>query len=213
MVGTSLPGSAGPGLGPGVGSLPHDSAIRKAFRGAAWGIDMFEILHPRGFHSTTTSASRARMPTTCGCTKQRGLCALLLTDWKENLAECSSLARRRPSIGRRRNACKHRLNYLSHEADRCGDGPRGAGADAGVNTPTANGWPSSSKLSRACCETWFEAPAWPIGVPPHVRRLLNRRAAAGRPLPGRLPHLGGSAPPFAWLRHAGDSGDALRSRC
>ena len=73
--------------GQGAGSLPHGSAIRKAFRGAAWGIDMFDLLRRSRISLNHHIGISGPYANNMRLYETTGVGALLLTDWKENLAE------------------------------------------------------------------------------------------------------------------------------
>jgi len=104
--------------GQGVGSLPHDSAIRQAFRGAAWGIDMFDILHRSRISLNHHIGISGPYANNMRLYETTGVGALLLTDWKENLVEMfepdDEVATYRTPA-----ECVQAINYyLNHEAER-----------------------------------------------------------------------------------------------
>jgi spore maturation protein CgeB len=73
--------------GPGIDLLPKDSAIHRAYRGPAWGIDMFRILARSRIslnHHIEISGAYANNMRLYETT---GVGTLLLTDWKQNLSE------------------------------------------------------------------------------------------------------------------------------
>ncbi len=73
--------------GQGIDALPVDSPIRKAYRGAAWGIDMYRVLARSrisvNYHIELSGpfANNMRLYETTG------VGTLLVTDWKQNLPE------------------------------------------------------------------------------------------------------------------------------
>jgi hypothetical protein len=104
--------------GQGVDSLPEGSSIRKAYRGTAWGLDMFRILARSRIslnHHIEISdvyANNMRLYETTG------VGTLLLTDWKQNLAEMFE-PRTEVAVYRTPEECVERIRYyLDQEAER-----------------------------------------------------------------------------------------------
>jgi spore maturation protein CgeB len=104
--------------GQGVDSLPKDSAIRKAYRGTAWGLEMFRLLRRSRIslnHHIEISehdANNMRLYETTG------VGTLLLTDWKENLAEMFEPGTE-AGVYRTPEECVERIGYyLQNEEER-----------------------------------------------------------------------------------------------
>jgi len=73
--------------GPGVEGLPENSLIRRRYKGKAWGIEMYQILHNSKMtlnHHIDIAESYAN---NCRLYEATGAGTLLITDWKENLHE------------------------------------------------------------------------------------------------------------------------------
>ena len=73
--------------GQGIDSLPEDSSIRKAYRGPAWGIDMFRILGRSRISLNHHIEISGPYANNMRLYETTGVGTLLLTDWKQNLAE------------------------------------------------------------------------------------------------------------------------------
>jgi hypothetical protein len=73
--------------GPGIDELPTKSPLHAAYRGTAWGIDMFRVLKRSrisvNYHIEVSGAYANNMR----LYETTGVGALLLTDWKQNLGE------------------------------------------------------------------------------------------------------------------------------
>jgi hypothetical protein len=73
--------------GQGVDSLPEGSTIRRAYRGPAWGIDMFRILGRSRISLNHHIEISGPYANNMRLYETTGVGTLLLTDWKQNLSE------------------------------------------------------------------------------------------------------------------------------
>jgi spore maturation protein CgeB len=104
--------------GQGVDSLPEGSSIRRAYRGPAWGLDMFRILARSrislNHHIEVSDAYANNMR----LYETTGVGTLLLTDWKQNLAEMFEPGTE-VAVYRTPEECVETIHYyLEHEAER-----------------------------------------------------------------------------------------------
>jgi spore maturation protein CgeB len=73
--------------GNGVDCLPKDSAIRRAYRGPAWGVEMFDILRRSRISLNHHIEISGPYANNMRLYETTGVGTLLLTDWKQNLSE------------------------------------------------------------------------------------------------------------------------------
>jgi hypothetical protein len=103
--------------GQGVDSLPKESSIRRAYRGTAWGLDMFRVLVGSRIslnHHIEISEAYANNMRLYETT---GVGTLLLTDWKQNLAEMFEPGTE-VAVYRTPEECVETIRYyLDHEAE------------------------------------------------------------------------------------------------
>jgi len=103
--------------GPSIDHLPADSSLRKCYKGQAWGRDMFQILR----NSKITLNQHGDIPAyanNCRLYEATGMGALLVTDWKEDLAEIFEPGK---EVVAYQNAdeCVEQVSYfLENEAER-----------------------------------------------------------------------------------------------
>lgn len=104
--------------GSGIEALPYDSPIRCRYRYTAWGIEMYRILHRSRVtlnHHIGIAASYANNMRLFEAT---GIGTLLITDWKQNLAELFEPGREVVAY-RDPEECLDLIRYyLHHEAER-----------------------------------------------------------------------------------------------
>jgi spore maturation protein CgeB len=104
--------------GQGIDSLPKDSAIRRAYRGAAWGIEMFRILRRSRISLNHHIEIAGPYANNMRLYETTGIGALLLTDWKENLVEMFDPGTE-VAVYRTSAECVEAIGYyLDHEAER-----------------------------------------------------------------------------------------------
>jgi spore maturation protein CgeB len=104
--------------GQGVDSLPEGSSIREAYRGSAWGIDMFRILSRSRISLNHHIEISGPYANNMRLYETTGVGTLLLTDWKANLAEMFD-PDSEAAVYRTPAECVERIGYyLSHETDR-----------------------------------------------------------------------------------------------
>lgn len=104
--------------GYGVGALPRDSWIRRRFKGNAWGLEMYQILHQSKITLNHHIGVAGCYANNMRLFEAAGAGSLLITDWKTNLDEivrigCEVLAYRTS------DECVEMIEYyLKHEAER-----------------------------------------------------------------------------------------------
>jgi spore maturation protein CgeB len=104
--------------GQGVDSLPPDSAVRRCYRGMAWGGAMYEILGRsrvslnKHIDISESYANNMRL------FEATGVGALLLTDWKENLGELFEPGREVVAYRSAEECIDLARHYLAHDSDR-----------------------------------------------------------------------------------------------
>jgi len=104
--------------GPGVEGLPHDSAIRRAYQGPVWGIDMFRVLARSRISVNAHIDISGPYANNMRLYETTGVGTLLLTDWKENLAQLFE-PQAEVTVFRTTEECVARIRYyLDHEAER-----------------------------------------------------------------------------------------------
>ena len=126
--------------GQGIDSLPKDSAIRKAYRGTAWGLEMFDILRRSRIslnHHIEISGAYANNMRLYETT---GVGTLLLTDWKDNLPEMFQ-PDAEVAVYKTAGECVEKIGYyLKEEAERTKTARAGQNAHAGrAHVPPADG--------------------------------------------------------------------------
>jgi spore maturation protein CgeB len=104
--------------GHGLSGLPEDSMIRARYRGHAWGIEMYEILRRSkitiNHHTDIAGAYASNMR----LYEATGVGTMLLTDWKENLADLFELGKEVVAY-RSPEECRDLLSYyLAHDDER-----------------------------------------------------------------------------------------------
>ena len=101
-----------------IKSLPAESAIRSKYRGHAWGINMYEILRNSKItlnHHTDIAGNYA---SNMRLYEGTGVGSLLVSDWKENLAELFDIGTEVVAY-RSPEECKELIQYyLYHDAER-----------------------------------------------------------------------------------------------
>jgi spore maturation protein CgeB len=104
--------------GQGVDTLPVESPIRRAYRGPAWGIDMYRVLARSRISVNYHIELAGPFANNMRLYETTGVGTLLLTDWKENLSEqfepdVEVVAYRSP------DDCVEKIKHLlSHESER-----------------------------------------------------------------------------------------------
>jgi spore maturation protein CgeB len=105
--------------GQGIDSLPGDSAIRGAYRGPAWGLEMYRVLARSrislNYHIELSGlyANNMRLYETTG------VGTLMLTDWKQNLHEMFEPGAEVATY-RSADECIQQIDHLlSHDSERC----------------------------------------------------------------------------------------------
>lgn len=104
--------------GYGVGALPSDSALRKAYRGPAWGVEMYQKLYSSQVtlnHHIDTSEDCANNMRLFEAT---GVGTMLLTDWKANLASMFEVGKEVVAYRSAEECVELIEHYLAHEAER-----------------------------------------------------------------------------------------------
>jgi len=103
--------------GPGIEHLPLNSQIRNCYQGRAWGHDMYRIL---GCSKITINHHGNVLPyaNNMRLYESTGMCALLITDWKNNLSDMFNPDEE--VIGYRTSEeCAELINYyLKHDNER-----------------------------------------------------------------------------------------------
>lgn len=103
--------------GPGIEAFPRKSAIRKAYMGQAWGLEMYQILA----RSKITLNHHGDIPpyaSNMRLYEATGVGTLLITDWKENLHELFEPDKEVVAY-RSADECAELIQYyLDHEAER-----------------------------------------------------------------------------------------------
>jgi len=104
--------------GQGIDSLRNDSPIRRAYRGPAWGIEMFRILSRSRISLNHHIEISGPFANNMRLYETTGVGALLLTDWKQNLAEIFELDAE-TAVYRTPGECAEKISYyLKDEAER-----------------------------------------------------------------------------------------------
>ena len=104
--------------GHGVESWPTDSPLRRRYRGEAWGLDMFRVLHAarisvnRHIEVADGYANNMRMY------ESTGVGSLLLTDEKTNLGELFDVGREIVSYRNEDELVERVCWYLAHDEER-----------------------------------------------------------------------------------------------
>lgn len=104
--------------GIGIDKLPKDSPIRQCYRGTAWAIEMYQILHNSKItlnHHIDIAGSYANNLRLYEAT---GVGTMLITDWKENLHEIFEPGKEVVAY-RTPDECAELIRYyLNHEGER-----------------------------------------------------------------------------------------------
>lgn len=104
--------------GQGIDRLPRDSHIRRSYRGQAWGIDMFRILARSRISLNHHIEISGPYANNMRLFETTGVGTLLLTDWKQNLAEMFE-PDADVAVFRTPAECVERIDYyLKAEAER-----------------------------------------------------------------------------------------------
>ncbi len=104
--------------GQGIDSLRNDSPIRRAYRGPAWGIEMFRILSRSRISLNHHIEISGPFANNMRLYETTGVGALLLTDWKQNLAEIFE-PDAETAVYRTPGECAEKISYyLKDEAER-----------------------------------------------------------------------------------------------
>lgn len=104
--------------GQGVEELPNDSAIRRVYEGPVWGIDMFRVLARSRISVNSHIDISGPYANNMRLFETTGVGTLLLTDWKENLAQLFD-PQAEVAVFRTAEECVARIRYyLDHEAER-----------------------------------------------------------------------------------------------
>ena len=104
--------------GQGIETLPANSSIRAAYQGLAWGTEMYRVLQQSRISVNYHIDVSGKYANNMRLFETTGVGALLLTDWKENLADLfepgvEAVVYRTPE------ECSERIRYyLEHEAER-----------------------------------------------------------------------------------------------
>lgn len=104
--------------GQGIESVPQDSSICRSYRGTAWGIDMFRILARSRISLNHHIEISGPYANNMRLYETTGVGTLLLTDWKENLAEMFE-PDTEAAVYRTSTDCIERIGYyLNQEPER-----------------------------------------------------------------------------------------------
>ncbi len=104
--------------GSGLDGLPKKSPIRSRYRGTAWGIEMYQILHSSRItlnHHIGIAESYANNMRLYEAT---GVGTLLITDWKLNLHEVFELGKEVVAYRRPEECAELIQYYLEHDDER-----------------------------------------------------------------------------------------------
>jgi spore maturation protein CgeB len=102
---------------PGIDHLPPDSPIRRHYAGAAWGRDMYNVLHASKI-TLNHHGDIAPYANNSRLYEATGVGTLLVTDWKENLHEMFDPGREVVTY-RSPEECAERVEYyLGHAGER-----------------------------------------------------------------------------------------------
>jgi spore maturation protein CgeB len=104
--------------GEGFDEFPENSPVRQHYRGKAWGIDMYQVLH----NSNITVNQHAEVAKTYASNKRlfeaTGVGTMLVTDWKLNLHEMFEPGKE-VVVYRTPEECAKVIDYyLGHEEER-----------------------------------------------------------------------------------------------
>ncbi len=164
--------------GQGVDSLPEDSSIRKAYRGPAWGIDMFRILRRSRISLNHHIEISGPYANNMRLYETTGVGTLLLTDWKQNLAEMFEPGAE-VAVYRTPAECVETIGYyLNEEAER--NRTARAGQERTLRDHTYRQRMAQlvefgrEPIVNPGLKRWIAD--W---VPPHLRRLLRGSTADG----------------------------------
>jgi spore maturation protein CgeB len=102
--------------GQGIESLPKDSQIRACYKGPAWGIEMFDILRRSRISLNHHIEISGPYANNMRLYETTGVGTLLLTDWKQNLAEMFDLAGE-VAVYRSPEDCVEKIGYYLREED------------------------------------------------------------------------------------------------
>lgn len=104
--------------GQGIECLPKDSAIRTCYRGSAWGVEMFDILHRSRISLNHHIEISGPYANNMRLYETTGVGTLLLTDWKENLGEMFAPGAE-AAVYRSPEDCVEKIGYyLKHDGER-----------------------------------------------------------------------------------------------
>jgi len=104
--------------GYGVDELSLDSSLRKIHRGEAWALDMYEILSSAKIVINHHIDAAEKFANNMRLYEATGVGAMLLTDWKENIADQFEPGKEAETY-RDVNECAEKIHYyLEHEEER-----------------------------------------------------------------------------------------------
>jgi spore maturation protein CgeB len=104
--------------GQGTESLQKDSLISRCYKGKAWGIDMYQIVHNSKItlnHHVNVAESYAN---NCRLYEATGVGTMLITDWKMNLHEMFEPGKEVVAYHSQEECAELIQYYLTHDAER-----------------------------------------------------------------------------------------------
>ncbi len=104
--------------GYGVENLTSDSLLRATYRGPAWALDMYEKLYNARISLNHHLNLAKNYANNMRLYEATGVGALLVTDWKDNLAELFEPGKEIVAYRSSEECCELIRYYLEHEAER-----------------------------------------------------------------------------------------------
>ena len=102
-----------------IETLASDSVVRRSYRGAVWGMDMYNVRHNSKINVTKHITEVAgRFCNNHTLYEATGVGSLLVTDYKDNLAELFEVGREVVAYRDPQDCVEKIVYYLDHEDDR-----------------------------------------------------------------------------------------------
>lgn len=101
-----------------IDSLPKDSPIRQCYKGEAWGIEMYQIMHKSKITLNHHIDVADKYANNMRLFEATGVGALLITDWKENLHEMFEPGKEVVAYRNWEECVELIQYYLEHEEER-----------------------------------------------------------------------------------------------
>lgn len=120
-------------FGPGVESLPAESAIRERYAGQAWGRAMYEVLRDSRI-TVNEHGDVADYANNCRLYEATGVGTLLVTDLRSNLRELFDPSREVAAYRTAEECAELIAHYLEHEAERAAIAAAGQTRTLGEHT-------------------------------------------------------------------------------